>query len=249
MKKITLIVSVFLFIGNLSAQGITADEIIDNYLENTGGKDNWRALKGLRMTAQVNQGGMEIPVEVVQLADGRTYTKYSYQGTDLYLNVFDGENLWGINFQTMKAEKSDDESTYNFKLNLNDFPDSFLDYKDKGYSVELMGTETIDGTMTYKIKLVKEPIRVNGKEIEDVTFFYFHMEDFVPIVQDSEVKQGPQAGTIGRTTQSDYDEVGGLYFPFTLSQGMKDGPLFPFKIKSIEVNPEVDESVFKYPGG
>lgn len=248
MKKTTLIAFAFLLIGNLSAQKITADEIIDNYLENTGGKDNWRALKGMKMIAITNQGGMDLPFEIVTLADGRTYTKFSFQGTDFYQNVFDGENLWGMNFQNMKAEKSNEETTYNFKLNLNDFPDSFLDYKDKGYTVELMGTEVIDGTETYKIKLVKEPIRVSYTEMEDVTFFYFHMEDFIPIAQDSEVKQGPQAGSIGRTTQSDYDEVDGLYFPFTISQGIKDGPSFPIEIKSIELNPEVDESVFKYPG-
>lgn len=248
MKKLTLLALTILITSGIVAQDVTVDDIIDGYLENTGGKDNWRALKGIKMTAKVNQGGMEIPVEIVTMADGRTYTKYSLQGTEFFQNVFDGETLWSINFQSMKAEKSDQETTDNFKLNLNDFPDSFLDYKEKGYTAELMGTETIDGAETYKVKLIKEPIMVNGEEKEDVTFFYFDTEAFVPIAQDSEVKQGPQAGSIGRTTQSDYDEVGGLYFPFSISQGIKDGPSFPITMESIEVNPEVDESLFKYPG-
>ncbi|MEQ8473656.1 MAG: outer membrane lipoprotein-sorting protein [Marinoscillum sp.] len=249
MKKFTMLAMVVLFIAsNASAQDITVDEIINNYIENTGGLENWKALKGIKMTAKLNQGGMEIPLEIVQTADGRTYTKFSLQGTEIYQGVFDGETLWSINFQSMKAEKSDAETTENFKLNLNDFPDPFIDYKAKGYTAELLGTETIDGAETYKVKLVKEPIMVNGEEKEDISYFYFDKEAFIPIAQDSEVKQGPQAGVIQRITQSDFDEVEGLYFPFSMTQGVKDGPSQPISIDKIEVNPEVDDSVFKYPG-
>lgn len=249
MKKITLLAALMVFIFSASAQDVTVDEIIENYLENTGGADNWRALKSVKMTAKLNQGGMEIPLEVVTMADGRTYTKFSFQGTDFFQNVFDGESLWGVNFQSMKAEKSDAEATANFSLNSNDFPDSFLDYKDKGYTAELLGTEIIDGAETYKVKLVKEPLTIDGKEVEDVTFYYFDTEAFVPIAQDSEVRQGPQAGVIQRITQSDFDEVEGLYFPFSISQGVKDGPSQPISISSIEVNVDVDESLFDFPGG
>ena len=249
MKKFTfIIVAFFIAAGSVSAQDVTIDEIIDSYFENTGGLDNWKALKGIKMTAKLNQGGIEIPLEIVQLADGRQYTKFNVQGNDFYQGVFDGETLWSINFQSLKAEKSDQEATDNFKLNLNDFPDSFIDYKKKGYQAELMGTEIIDGAETYKIKLTKEPIMVNGEQKEDITFYYFDSEAFVPIAQDSEIKEGPQAGQLGRATQSDFDEVEGLYFPFSLGQGIVGGQMQPIMVESIEVNPEVDESVFAYPG-
>lgn len=249
MKKITLIAIVWVFAAvGLFAQDITVDQILENYFENTGGLENWKALQGVKMTAKLNQGGMEIPLEIVQMADGRTYTKISLQGTEIYQGVFDGETLWSTNFQSMKAEKSDAETTANYKLNLNDFPDAFIDYKSKGYTVELIGTETIAGAETYKVKLIKEPITINGEELEDVTYYYFDTEAFIPIAQDTEVKQGPQAGVIQRITQSDYDEVEGLYFPFSMTQGVKDGPSQPISIESIEVNPEIDESVFKFPG-
>lgn len=249
MKKITILATLILFVCGIQAQNVSVDEIVENYLENTGGTDNWRQLKGIKMSAKLNQQGVEIPLEIVTLSDGRTYTKISFQGQDFYQNVFDGETLWGINFQSMKAEKSDAEATANFKLNANDFPDSFLDYKSKGYSAEVLGMETIDGAETYKVKLIKEPLTIDGQEVEDVTYYYFDTEAFIPIAQDSEVKQGPQAGIIQRTTQSDFDEVEGLYFPFSITQGVKDGPSQPISIESIEVNPDIDESVFSFPGG
>ena len=89
---------------------------------------------------------------------------------------------------------------------------------------------------------------VNGEEKENITYFYFDTEAFVPIAQDSEVNQGPQAGVIQRVTQSDFDEVEGLYFPFSMTQGIKDGPSQPISIEKIEVNPDIDDSVFTYPG-
>ncbi|MEQ8906804.1 outer membrane lipoprotein-sorting protein [Ekhidna sp.] len=249
MRKFQLLITALAVcaLSSAHAQDVTVDEIIDGYFENTGGKDAWKSLKGIKMTAKVNQGGMEIPLEIVQLTDGKQYTKITFQGMSLMQNVYDGETLWGTNFQSMKAEKSDDETTQNMKLDTNDFPDSFLDYKDKGYTVELMGTETIDGAETYKVKLTKEPRMLDGKEVEDVSFYYFETESFVPLAVDQEIKAGPQAGAIGRSTMSDYQEVEGLYFPFSMTQGVKDGPSQPLMIESIVVNPEVDSSVFAFP--
>ena len=57
------------FATSLNAQ--TADEIIDTYFENTGGVDNWRKIEGFKMYAKVNNGGMEIPIEIVQLKGGK----------------------------------------------------------------------------------------------------------------------------------------------------------------------------------
>jgi hypothetical protein len=59
---ITLILSITVFSGTYAQ---TADEIIAKYFENTGGIEAWESIEGVKMNAKVNQGGMEIPVEVV----------------------------------------------------------------------------------------------------------------------------------------------------------------------------------------
>ena len=229
------------------AQDVSVDEIIDNYFENTGGEDAWKELKGIKMQAKVNQGGLEIPLEIVQMADGRQYTKISLQGNTIMQGVYDGEVLWNTNFQSQKAEKADAESTAIQALQSNDFPESLLDYKSKGYTAELVGTETIEGTETYKLKLTREPVTVDGIEKADITYYFFDMDNFVPIAQEREIFQGPQKGAIGTSTISDYDEVGGLYFPFSLTQGIKGGPSQPIIIDEIELNPEVSDSDFAFP--
>lgn len=247
MKTLKITMAAIIFALATPTQAQTADEILKNYFENTGGLDAWKSLKGMKMTAKVNQGGMEIPLEIYQLKDGRQMTKISFQGKTLKQGVFDGETLWSNNFMTMKAEKSDAEQTANFKLNTNDFPDSFIDYKEKGYTVELLGTETIDGAETFKIKLVKEPITVDGKQEDDISFYFFDVDNFVPIAVQSEIRTGPAKGQMSETTMSDYQEVEGMYFPFSMTQGVKGGQGQPITIDTIELNPTVDDSEFAFP--
>lgn len=247
MKTLKLGIALLLFVCAVPMQAQTADEILANYFENTGGIDAWKALEGVKMTAKVNQGGMEIPIEIYQMKDGRQMTKITFQGKEILQGVFDGETLWSHNFMTMKAEKSDAEATANFKLNTNDFPDSFVDYKEKGYTVELLGKETFDGTETFKIKLVKEPITVDGNQQDDISYYYFDVDNFVPIAVQSEVTSGPAKGQMGESKMSDYDEVDGLYFPFSMTQGVKGGQSQPITITEIKLNPEIDDAAFAFP--
>ena len=246
MKKNILFALMSLFFLGSATQKATVDNIINKYIDNIGGKDAWYSLTGFKITAEVNQGNILIPVEIVKLKDGRTYTKIIFQDTDIFQSVFDGKNLWNTNFQSLKAEKSDTETTANFKLNLNDFPDALFDYRSKGYTVNLVGKEIIEGTQTYKIKLVKEPLTINGREVDDVVYYYFDTKTMMLVAVDAQVNQGPQTGIIGRNTMSNYKKIDGLHFPFSMTQGVKDGLSQALEVISIEINPQVDESIFTF---
>ena len=244
LQNLFLVAIVSLLTISLNAQSV--DEIVGNYLENTGGAENWENVKGVRMNASINQMGMEIPIEMVQLKD-KMYTKISIQGQEIKQGVFDGETLWSTNFMSMKAEKSDQEDVDNVKNELAEFPDPFLNYKDKGFTVELMGTETVEGSDVFKIKLTKKPMVVDGEEVPNVSIYYFDSESFVPIMVHEEVMSGPGKGMIMESKMSDYQEVEGLYFPFSMTQGVKDQPGQPITIESIELNPSIDDSEFNFP--
>ncbi len=243
--KLTLFLLFGLFAVTLQAQDV--DEIINNYFENTGGLDKWHAIKGIEMHAKVNQQGMEIPITIIQMADGKQLMKFELQGKELVQMAFDGEVAWGHNFMNMQPEKKDNETTENLKRSKGDFPDPFLDYKDKGYKAELLGKEAIEGTECFKIKLTKTPKLVDGEEKDDIAFYYFDAENFVPLVVEQEIQSGQFKGQISRSTFSDYQEVDGMYFPFSISEGIKDMGSQAIVIDSIVLNPQVDENVFKFP--
>ena len=232
-----------------AAQAQTADEILNKYFENTGGRAKYEAVQGIKMNAKVNQGGMEIPIAMYQFKDGRTMQVVTFQGKEIKQGVFDGSTLWSHNFMNMKAEKSDAETTANYKLDIGEFPDVFLHYKERGLAVELMGKETIDGTEAFKIKLTKKPIMVDGKPADNVVFYFFDTDSYVPLMTESEIKQGPNKGQVGQAKFSDYQEIGGIMMPFSLTQGLKGGAGQQLTIVSIEINPKVADTEFKYPEG
>ncbi len=246
--KTLFIALTILMIAPVSAQ--TVDEIINNYFENTGGIENWKKLEAIKSTGEINYGGMTLPIVQIKTKSGKQLTTAEVQGQTFYQEVFDGKTLWGTNQMTMAAEKSDAEATQNFKNDLNDFPNPFLDYKDKGYTAELIGKETVDGTETFKIKLVKEPITVDGQKVDDVEYYYFDTENFVPIVFEKELMSGPGKGMVMQVKFSDYEEVDGLYFAFSINQGIKDMPsngMGGITLTEIVLNPEIDDSMFNFP--
>ena len=88
---------------------------------------------------------------------------------------------------------------------------------------------------------------IDGEEIPNVSIYYFDSENYVPIMVHEEVMDGPGKGMIMESKMSDYQEVEGLYMPFSMTQGVKDQPGQPITISSIELNPTVDESEFEFP--
>lgn len=244
LKLVLFVIAAGLF-TNSNAQ--TVEEILTNYYENTGGIENWQNLQGVKMYAKVNQGGMEIPLEIVQLKSGKQMTSITFQGKSIKQGVFNGEILWNTNFSTQKAEKSNEEATDNMKIQSKDFPDAFLNYKEKGYTAELLGKEDFKGTETFKIKLIKTPITVDGIEEENVSFYFVDTENFVPLAVQSEIKTGPMKGQMQEITMSDYQEVDGLYFPYSLTQGLKGQSSQAITLDKIELNPIVDDAEFEFP--
>ncbi len=244
LKRILVLIAL---VCSYSINAQTVDEIISNYFENTGGVENWEKIEGVKMSAKVNQGGMEIPIEIVQLKSGKMMTTINFQGQSIKQGVFDGEVLWSTNFMTQKAEKSDEEAINMVKNEMNQFPDPFLNYKEKGFTAELMGTETVDGAETFKIKLTTTPNIIEGKEVPSVSYYFFDNENFVPIQVQEEIMEGPGKGMVSEVKMSDYQEAGNVYMPYSMTQGVKGQPGAPITMDSIEINPTIDDSEFAFP--
>ncbi|RZS90458.1 outer membrane lipoprotein-sorting protein [Aquimarina brevivitae] len=239
----TLIVALVLaIIAPANAQDV--DEILTNYFENTGGIEKWKNLEGVKMVGVMKMQGMEIPFEQVMLKDGKQATKIDLQGQKMTWSAYDGETSWTRNQMTMEPEKNDSEANQNMKNLAKEWPSPFLNYKDKGFTVELVGKETVDGTEAFKIKVVKDPVVKDGQEIPNISHYYFDTENFVPIVIEEEVQDGPMKGQTVKMIVSDYQEVDGLYFPFSQSNQFQS-----MEFKEFVLNPEIEESLFVFPEG
>ena len=193
------------------------------------------------MSASINQMGLEIPVEWFNLKQNIHKT---IQGQEIKQGVLT-EKLLVNKFCDNDWKKW--SRSKNLKNDLAEFPDPFLNYKEKGFSAELMGTETVDGSSVFKIKLTKTPMIVDGEVVPNVSTYYFDSENYFQIMVHEEVMRGPGKGMIMESRMGNYQEVQGLYMPFSMTQGIKGQPGQPVTINSIEINPSIDESEFEFP--
>jgi outer membrane lipoprotein-sorting protein len=246
MKKILLGLAFISTVFVTNAQDITVDELISSYLENIGGEEALAKVENFTMSASMNMQGMDLPLEIVETKDGKKLTKFTFQGQEMVQEAYDGETMWGVNFMTMKAEKSDSEKTENHQRSIGEFPDVFLTYKEMGYTIELDGEENQEGVDCYKVKVTKKTQLADGEEVDNIVYYYMDKEAFVPIMVEQEIPGGEMAGQISQTLFSDYQEVDGIYFPFSITFQVEGMGGQTIEIESMELNTEIDDSIFVF---
>jgi len=244
VKKFCFLAVFALFAQLAMAQ--TADEVIENYFKATGGKDKWEAMKSIKKTAKVKAQGMEFPVTILNKLPNSQKMFLLLQGNEYVQTAFNGSEGWSTNQMTMKPEKMESEDSEMMKQEL-DFPDPFWNYKDKGYSIALEGEETVEGVACHKIKLTKKPVSISGKMEENFMFYFFDKENGVPVMMRSTAKKGQTKGVAIDSFMSDYQEVNGLFFPFTVTQKMNGQAVATIVIEKIEINADIDDKEFSFP--
>ena len=148
---------------------------------------------------------------------------------------------------TMEAEKSESEDTENLKRTVGEFPGDLLTYDELGYTCEMDGEDTKEGVECYKLKMTKKNQIIDGEEVEQVIYYFMDKESFIPIMQEQEIHAGPMKGNVSQTVFSDYQEVDGLYFPFSLTQQVEGMGGQEIVIESVVINPEVEDELFNFP--
>lgn len=236
LKKLSFLILAFTAAFSLSAQSL--DEILNSYIENTGGLEKWNSLKTTRMTGKMSMSGFEFSGVISAKTPNKQRVDVDVQGQKL-VQAYDGETAWWINpFQTgPDAQPMPEEMAEEMKKE--EFENPFINYKDKGHTAELLGEETIEGTVTFKVKLTKK----NG----DIEVYFFDKEYFVPVMMQSPITTGPTKGQMSETYFSDYQEVEGFMMPFFLEVKIGGESAQKITIEKAEVNVELEDSLFTYP--
>ena len=229
------------------AQAQTVDEILANYYTNTGGKARWDSLRNVRMSGIVLTQGMEIPVMILQTADGKQKVSINFQGQEITQVAFNGEQGWNMNFLTQRLEKMSPEANANMKQQVTDFPDAFLNYRKKGYQATLEGKEAIEGKPAHKVKLIKSPLKVGGQEQENVVYYFFDPENYLLVAMRNTSRSEQTRGASVETLLDDYRTVNGLLFPFASRISYNGQPGEEIWLRKIETNVEVDPRLFAFP--
>ncbi len=244
MKKIIILFVLAQICVLTTAQ--TADEIIQKHIERIGGGKAWNEVKSIKMNATLNsQQGGGFSLEHINTRDGHLYAAMDMQGRKFVQIAFDGKTAWGTNPETGQAEKRNEEITENIKRKAEEFPSPFINYKEKGFKVELLGSELIEGIDCYKIKLTKGKVLVNGEDIDNIYTSFISKKDYLEVASEEVSYQNLDKLTTN-VIYSDFREVNGLTLPFCKNISSSSGFIFVILVESIEINSEVDYSVFEF---
>jgi len=239
MRKAILALAIAAFFAPVVAAQ-TADEIIAKYIKTVGGMDKIQAVRELRRTGKVIAGGgFEIPVVEENKRPNFVRQDITIQGLT-GTSAYDGKAGWKIQpWQGKKDAETMGEGELKAIIESSDFDGPLVNYKQKGNKIEYVGTDEVEGTDVYKLKVTLS----NG----EVRYFYMDTDYYVPIkVETKRIILGAEVEF--ETIYGDYKEVAGWYLQHSVEIGPK-GSQFKQKVtyEKIEANVSIDDKRFSMP--
>jgi hypothetical protein len=218
---------------SIHIQAQTLDEIIDKNIAAMGGKEKLLALNSVSMEGTLSFNGQNIPVKIIQLNNKGQKITLSINGMVNYtIQTKDsGWNYFPIQGQT-KPEVMSSAVIKEMSDGL-DIQGSFINYEEKGHTVELIGKDNVDGAECFKIRMVTK----SGLE---ETLFIDPLNYYV-IKSVEKTKASGQEQEQTQTFRNFKKMDSGYVFPLSLT-GFSPGEL---EITKIEVNIPIDESIFR----
>jgi len=154
----------------LSSQAQTADDIIQKYANAMGGLDNINKIKTVKMSGTVSAQGMDLPL-TIQIINGKAMRSDVQVMGQAVVNSYKDGKGWKINPFAGAATATDATETELGDMKAqSSLASQLMDYKARGYKVELQGQEDVNGAKAYKIRLT-EPGNKETTYYVDATSF------------------------------------------------------------------------------
>lgn len=239
MRAIALIL---LLLAAPAAFAYTAAELAARNVEAKGGAEKLNAIHSLRLSGKLRVNGDTLELGLVTLVKRPDSIRYEALLQDLtQVQAYDGKQAWQINpFQGRKdPEKLSADDAKGLGEDAADFNGALVDYQQKGYTLDYLGTEDIDGTEAHKLRVT----RPNG----DITYVYLDPEAFLEIrTVNRRIEHGIPNETI--TDYGDYEKVNGVYVALAREswpKGSSDHQKIQYE--KVEANVSADDRMFELP--
>ena len=185
---------------------ITAEQIIDNYVQALGGMTALEAVADYTITATMSMMGQNLEMSQIFKAPHYTLLSIGMGGMVVQKIVFDGVTLKMSGMQG-NAEFTEGAEFEEMKANASIC--SEMDYIKNGFGVIVGGIEEVNGSDAYVVTVSKG---------EKVVTEYYDVASGLKVKTSATVEM-PQVGEIQQTTEyGDYREVNGVLFPFVTKQ-------------------------------
>jgi hypothetical protein len=238
MKKFILSLLAALVLGTtLGAQSL--DEILAMNYRARGGLDKLKSLAGWKMTGKivVPAQGLELPVVIWQKTPDMMRVESTFQGRTIVQACAGLKAWWIMPFLSAEAREMPPEQGRLFRDQA-DFADPLVVFREKGYSLELLGKEELQGTPVFKLKLTRE----GGREV----YFFLDAGSGSELKSMRLMKMGESEALV-EILYGDYRDVGGHVLPFAIENRLNGEPQMKMTLDAIEINPVIEDAFFAMP--
>ncbi len=220
---------------------VTVDEVVAKIVKAQGGEDKLKAVKAIKSTGKFTYGPYEGTVTVLQKRPKKSRRDITL-GPIAITTVIDGASGWKNEPPQIggsgKPEKMSADD-YQEEEDNADLDGDFVNYKSKGKTIELVGKEEFEGSPVYLLKVTDKGGKVTTYTVDADS-------GYVLKIKTKTKARGTEVEI--ETTLSNYKEVNGLFFPFTLEiKGQGGGPGQSITFDKIEVDATIDDASFAFP--
>lgn len=216
---------------SIAVKAQTADEVIDKYIAAIGGKEKWKQVNSMKIDGQIEVQGLVIPFTMQAVNNKGTRVDAEFQGNKI-IDITTPAQGWSQNpFAGKTSLQPLTADELRVKLDELDLQGAFVDYKEKGSTVEALGKDEEEGNEYFKVKLTTK----NNNE----TTYFFDLKTNLVYKQETTAKQQGQDVKVS-VKNYDYQDTGfGVKMPFKIDQ---NGMILV--TKKVTTNPDVDAKLF-----
>ena len=236
MKKLFYILSAaIIVISGYTIQAQTLDEILAKHFE-TIGQEKLTQVQSVITKGKLVQGNIEIPIIGYSKRPNKTRLEGTFQGLT-FITAYDGENGWQLNpFMGDTLPRAATEDEIDQLKDQADIDGMLYNYKEKGYTLELSGTDDFEGQKVYLLKLTKP----NG----NIYTNYMDAENYVILKTVSKVKVKGVEQEV-ESLFSNYKPVEGVIMPFNIENKVSGNTIAQFVFDTFSFNEDIDDSIFE----
>ena len=219
-------------LAGTNVQGQTVDEIVKKHEDAIGGVAAWKKVNSIKDSGDISTNGTDFPITYNRIAGKGLRIDMEVMGMHGYqiLTRSAGWSFYPWGGQT-KPEPITPDAVRQGASQL-ELTDHLFDYAAKGYKVEFIGKDDVDGTECLKLKVTTIEGTILTDYIDPTTYF---------LIREVQKVTSNGRGQDFTSNFSNFQKLPeGIIVPMTI--GTLRGE---YKITRVEINTITDESIFK----
>jgi len=209
--------------------GLTVARVIDDYLNAIGGVPKLKVVKSIKLVYKANAMGNELTMTIVKSLPDKGLMEISAGGMVFQKVLQNGKDITVTSMGQATVVSKSEMEILMFEKAI--FPELDL----HGTSSKIINAENVGGELAYAVEFI---FPSGAKRTE-----YFSSKSGLKLKQEDLVKTA-QGEVLSVLTMDGYREAEGVKFPERINQ--QQGPMsLAFELVEIQVNPTLEETVFK----